>query len=293
LSKKQVPIALSEEKLMELKITTLIENNSDDKRQLLYEHGLSLYIETDGKNILFDTGESGDFIKNAKYLNKNLSKLDYCIISHGHYDHSGGFEKLVSEVDEFPPLIVGEEFFKPKYKKVDTPGYKFNGNSFDEGFIVKKQISLRKVKQDMIYLTDNIIVFHHFFRYTEYEKRNNRFFIKENTEYSPDNFDDEISMGIKTEKGLVVIVGCSHAGIVNILKTISERIDIPIYAVIGGTHLIEADEVRMKKTIDAFKKMKIQLVAVSHCTGEEGIRLISQEMKEQFLFNNTGKIIEI
>ena len=278
---------------MELKITTLIENNSDDLGQLLYEHGLSLYIETDGKNILFDTGESGDFIKNAKSLNKSLDKLDYCIISHGHYDHSGGVEKLISEVDKFPQFIVGEEFFKPKYKTVDAPGYKFNGNSFDEEFIAKKHISLRKVKEDMIYLTDHIIVFHHFSRYTDYEKRNSRFYIKENAEYIPDNFDDEISLGIITEKGLVVIVGCSHVGIVNILKTISKRVNIPIYAVIGGTHLIEADEFRMQKTMDAFKEMKIQLIAVSHCTGEEGIRLISEELKEQFLYNNTGKVIEI
>ena len=100
-------------------------------------------------------------------------------------------------------------------------------------------------------------------------------------------------MGIITEKGLVVIVGCSHVGIVNILKTISKRVNIPICAVIGGTHLIEADEFRMQKTMDAFKEMKIQLIAVSHCTGEEGIRLISEELKEQFLYNNTGKVIEI
>ncbi|MDK2966106.1 MBL fold metallo-hydrolase [Lacrimispora sp.] len=278
---------------MELKITTLIENNPDDKGQLLYEHGLSLYIETDRKNILFDTGESGDFIKNAKSLHKNLDKLDYCIISHGHYDHSGGVEKFISEVDKVPQFIVGEEFFKPKYKTADAPGYKFNGNSFDEEFIAKKQISLRKVKEDMIYLTDHIIVFHHFSRYTDYEVRNSRFFIKENDEFTPDNFDDEISMGIITEKGLVVIVGCSHVGIVNILKTISKRVNIPIHAVIGGTHLIEADEFRMKKTMAAFKDMKIQLIAVSHCTGKEGIRLISEELKEQFLYNNTGKVIEI
>ncbi|MFA9465720.1 MAG: MBL fold metallo-hydrolase [Velocimicrobium sp.] len=278
---------------MNVKITTLIENNPDDKGQLLYEHGLSLYIETDGVNILFDTGESGDFIKNAKYLNKDLNKLDYCIISHGHYDHSGGVEKLIREVDKFPPFIVGEEFFKPKYKTVDTLDYKFNGNSFDEGFIAKKQISLRKVKEDMIYLTDHIIVFHHFSRYTDYEKRNSRFYIKENAKYLPDYFNDEISLGIITEKGFVVIVGCSHVGIVNILKTISERVKLPIHAVIGGTHLIEADEFRMQQTIDAFKEMKLQLVAVSHCTGKEGIRLISEKMKEQFLYNNTGKVIEL
>ena len=278
---------------MELRITTLIENNPDDEGQLLYEHGFSLFIEVEGKKILFDTGQSGDFIENAKSTNKNLNDLDFCVISHGHYDHSGGLKKLVSVIDKFPQLIVGEEFFKPKYKKIDVSNYQFNGNSFDECFILMNQISLRKVKEDMIYLTKKIIVFHSFFSHTEYEKKNKRFFVKENTDFIQDNFDDEISLGIVTKKGLVVIVGCSHVGIVNILKTISEKVNMPIYAVIGGTHLIEADEVRIKKTIDAFKEMKIQLVAVSHCTGEEGISFISQQMKEQFLYNNTGKVIEI
>ena len=100
-------------------------------------------------------------------------------------------------------------------------------------------------------------------------------------------------MGLITKQGLVVIVGCAHIGIVNILKTIADRVNIPIYAVIGGTHLIEADEVRIKRTIDALKEMKLQFVAVSHCTGEQGIRLISQELSEQFIYNNTGNVIVI
>ena len=278
---------------MELKITTLIENNPDDAGELLFEHGLSLYIETNRRNILFDTGLSGKFIENAKSLNKNLNELDFCIISHGHYDHSGGVEKFVREVDKIPLFIVSEEFFAPKYKTTDKPGYVFNGNSFDEEFMSKNQINIKKISEDMIYLTDNIIIFHHFSRFTDYEKRNSRFFVIENAGFIPDDFADEISLGIITEKGLVVVVGCSHVGIVNILKTIAERVDIPIYAVIGGTHLIEADETRMQKTIDAFKEMKIQLIAVSHCTGAEGILQISQELKQQFIYNNTGNVIEI
>ena len=129
--------------------------------------------------------------------------------------------------------------------------------------------------------------------HTYYEKRNSRFYIKENDTYLPDDFDDEISLGIITQKGLVVIVGCSHIGVVNILKTISKKMDMPIYALVGGTHLIEADESRTAQTIKAFRQMDIRLLAVSHCTGKEGIRLISEQMKEQFFFNNTGKIIEI
>lgn len=185
---------------------------------------------------------------------------------------------MIHEVSKRPLYIVGEECFKPKYKVVDGKEFKFNGNSFDEEFISKNQITIKKVKEDMIYLTENIIIFHHFSRYTEYENRNSKFFIKENSEFIPDDFVDEILLGIITEKGLIVIVGYSHVGIVNILKTISERVDIPIYAVIGGTLLIEADEVRMQKSVDAFKEMNIQLIAVSHCTGVEGIRCISREL---------------
>ena len=278
---------------MEVRITTLIENNMDDHSQLIYEHGLSLYIEADGKKILFDTGESGAFVDNAKSLNIDLQSLDFCIISHGHYDHSGGVKKFISEMKIVPPFVVGDEFFRPKYKTTDVPGFKYNGNSFDEEFMENNQISLRKIKEGVVYLTEKIIVFHHFSRDTDYEKRNNRFFIKEHEEYIPDNFDDEIALGMITKKGLVVIVGCSHVGIVNILKTISKRVTIPIYAVIGGTHLIEADEQRIRHTIEAFKEMDIQLLALSHCTGEEGIRLIREEREEQFLYNNTGNVIEI
>lgn len=278
---------------MDLKITTLIENNPDDNDTLLFEHGLSLYIEMDGKKILFDTGQSGKFIDNAKSLNKSLQELDYVIISHGHYDHSGGIKRMVREVEILPTFLVGEEFFKPKYKRLENQSYKFNGNSFDEKYLNAHQISLRKIKEDMVFLTEHMIVFHHFRKYTDYEKRNSKFFIKDEVAYLPDDFEDEICLGIITSKGLVVVVGCSHVGVVNILKTISKRINIPICAVIGGTHLVEADDVRIQRTIDTFKEMKIKMTAVSHCTGEKGIGLMKQQLKEQYFYNNTGKIIEI
>jgi 7,8-dihydropterin-6-yl-methyl-4-(beta-D-ribofuranosyl)aminobenzene 5'-phosphate synthase len=293
--KRKTRIAQKKEeiKTMKIKITTLIENNPDDLGQLLFEHGLSLYIEADGKKILFDTGQSGDFIENANSLDKSLEALDFCIISHGHYDHSGGIERFVSESCKKPVFFVGEEFFRPKYKRADVSDYKYIGNSIEEDFFVKNQISLKKVKEDMVYLTDRILLFHHFSEYTDYEKRNDKFYVKGRKDYIPDDFADEISMGIISEKGLVVIVGCSHFGIVNILKTIAHKVALPIYAVIGGTHLIDAGEDRMQKTIDAFCEMNIQLLAVSHCTGENGICLMKEKMEGPFFYNNTGKVIEI
>lgn len=278
---------------MGVQITTLIENQIDDNGQLLFEHGLSLYIETDGKTLLFDTGQSGDFLKNAKVLGKDLNILDYCILSHGHYDHTGGLEHFVSETMKLPKLIVGEEFFNSKYKAIGTKEYKFNGNSFQESFVEKLSTDLIKVSEDMISLTENIFVFHHFKRHNDFEQRDSKFLLKIGEEYLPDDFADEIALGIITKKGLVVVVGCSHVGIINILRTISERAQVPIYAVVGGTHLVDSGEERIRKTIEIFQEMKIQLVALSHCTGDNGILKLQERMKGQFIHNNTGHVLII
>lgn len=277
---------------MEVKVTTLIENTPDDKNLLLYEHGLSLYIEVGDTRILFDTGQSGDFIENAKALNISLDHLDYVIISHGHYDHSGGLKKLSKEY-QIPTLIVGEEFFQPKYKVDMNDEYHYNGISFDEDYLIKHQIPLRKVKEEVTYLSNQIVIFHHFSKSNEFEKRKKQLVVKQSTGFVVDEFKDEIVLGIVTERGLVVLAGCSHAGIVNILTSITERTKLPICAVIGGTHLVDASIERLEKTVEAFQVLKIPFIAVSHCTGETGIKMIKDAYKEQFVYNNTGCVMTL
>lgn len=278
---------------MSLKITTLIENSKGDNKELINEHGFSLYIEADEVKILFDTGKSGDFIKNAEKLNIDLSKLDYVILSHGHYDHSGGFMKLVDKVGASFKLIVGEKFFNPKYKLTEKAGYKYNGNPFKEKFIYDNNISTKYINEDVFYINKDIMVFSNFERKNNFEKLNENFFVKQGIEYNVDNFSDEIVLAINLHGLLFIILGCSHVGVVNILDTIIKRTGMPIYGIVGGTHLIEADELRLNSTIDFLKEKKVAILGVSHCTGENAVREIKREFKERFLDNSTGNIIKI
>jgi len=278
---------------MNLKITNLIEDNPSVNSKLHNEHGLSLYIEIDGIKILFDTGKSGEFIKNAELLKIDLNKLNYVVLSHGHYDHSGGFRKFVDKVVNSYKLIVGKNFFNNKYKLVEKNNYNYIGNSFDKEYIQQNNIQIKYIEEDIFYITENIMIFSNFKKNNNFELINKKFYIKKDENYLLDNFSDEIVLVIKIEKGLVVILGCSHVGIINILETIIERIDMPIYCLVGGTHLIEADEQRVNKTIDFLKEKDIHILGMNHCTGEYAIEKMKNEFRDKFVSNNTGNIIKI
>ena len=276
-----------------VKITTLIENNPDQENSLCFEHGLSMLIETEDKKILFDTGKSGDFLKNAETLCCDMKNLDYLVISHGHYDHSGGVTALLKTLTDTTTLVVGASFFEPKYRKEQEGTYRFNGNSFQEKDFLLKHVQISKITKKMEYLTEQILIFSGFEKSNDFEKTDPSFCLKENNVYVQDNFQDEIVMGTITKLGLVVITGCSHAGIVNILDAIAAVTKIPIYAVIGGTHLIAADDERIEKTIKAMKRLNIKKIAVSHCTGETAIYKLKDAFGADFIVNHTGNIIII
>jgi 7,8-dihydropterin-6-yl-methyl-4-(beta-D-ribofuranosyl)aminobenzene 5'-phosphate synthase len=286
-----------------LKITTLIENTKEKDSNLINEHGLSILIEVDNKKILFDTGASASFINNAKDLNISLKDIDHILLSHGHYDHCGGLRNFLDEYNPDCTLHLHKDFFKVCDKSYlndennvfsnDTcEKYRYIGIDFDENYIGSKNAEISLIKEDIYKLSHSLYVFSNFEKSIDYEKRNENMKIKIHEKYVTDNFTEEIALGIDTPKGLLIIVGCSHVGILNTLSTIEKRTGKKIYGVIGGTHLVEAQEDRILKTIDYIKEKNIDLIGFSHCTGEKAVEMFKKAF-HNFFINSTGTIIEV
>lgn len=283
-----------------MKITTLIENTQDEKELLINEHGLSIFIESSFGNILYDTGKTGDFIENAKKLNIDLSTIDTLILSHAHYDHCGGVKRLLETYNINPRLIVSEDFFKKsdKYHYSDgnlnadfakEAGYTYVGIEFDEEYIKSKNVKIEYLKDSMMKVNDEVFVFSKFKKYHDFEKENKNMQIKiSDDEYVVDPFSDEISIGLKTKDGLVILLGCAHPGFLNITDSIREVSGEKIAGIIGGTHLIEADEERINKSVDYLNSLGVKILGLSHCTGEKVAKIFDEKCSGTFL-NRTGK----
>ncbi|AQR94381.1 MBL fold metallo-hydrolase [Clostridium saccharoperbutylacetonicum] len=286
-----------------MKITTLIENSPDENESLKNEHGLSMFIETDTCKVLFDTGKTGAFIDNAKKLNINLKAIDVLILSHAHYDHCGGVKRLLETYNIKPKIIVSEHFFEKleRYHYSDgslksdfskESGYTYVGIDFNKEYLESKNIPISYVHDNVLKVSDDIFVFANFNKYYDFEKLNKDMKLKVADNYEVDIFDDEISLGLKTENGTVILLGCAHPGFLNIVQTIKERTNEKISGIIGGTHLIEANADRIEKSITCINDLKLDLLGLSHCTGENAANAIHEKCKNSFI-NRTGTILTL
>lgn len=272
---------------MSLKITTLIENSQGEHLGLKTEHGISFYIEKDDTRLLFDSGESDAFIYNANRLNIDLKKTDKVVLSHGHYDHTGGLVAL-NEIFTDYELFLGTGFFEEKYGYRNN-SYEFLGNCFTEEDLISKKIKYSFVSNRKTEIAEDIFIITNFIRNNDDEIINPRFKLYKNNSFIPDPFNDEVLIAIKTPKGIVVLVGCSHPGIKNMIDTVEKEFDQEVYTVLGGTHLVEANEKSLAKSVEYLGNSNIKILGVSHCTGAVGVKKL--EGKKNFFHNSTGSMI--
>ncbi|NLL37466.1 MAG: MBL fold metallo-hydrolase [Fretibacterium sp.] len=273
-----------------LRITTLVENRDGEHHGLRSEHGLSLYVEKGEVRFLFDTGQSDALIHNAVQLGVDLGAVDFVVLSHGHYDHTGGFRHL-AERFFIPQLFVGPGFFEEKYA-LRGRACDFLGNSFDETFLKKKTIPWTVISEPIREIAPDIFLLSGFPRLHEDETIPQRFVLRREGTFEQDSFADEIALVIRTAQGSVVLLGCSHPGMRNMLDAVQERLDAPIRAVLGGTHLVEAHGKRLEESLEYLQLLNSRgaVVSISHCTGKEVLE--DAQLRDSLLtWNGTGSSI--
>lgn len=265
-----------------MKIVTLIENMVS-KSELVAEHGLSLYIETDHKKIIFDTGQTGHFILNAEKLGIDIGDVDYLILSHGHYDHTGGLKKFL-EINSKAAVLAKEEIFIPKFSgKTRYIGLKDHPE-------IRKRISFVKtttiIDNDLIVIPQIKIVnsLDTNFRML-YKKTGNSFFT--------DDFEDELFLVLKNRNKISIITACSHRGITNICSQATGLYDLPVHMIIGGFHMKDCSEEQSSFILGYLKQIKPEMIGVSHCTGVEKYADLKRDLESKVFYNFTGNEITI
>lgn len=272
------------------KIVTLVENEAGVHKGLRSEHGISFYVECHGKKLLFDTGQSRAFLENAEKLKIDIGKIDALVISHGHYDHSGG-TRFLFEGGIKPPVWVGKGFFDEKYAK-DGTTYEYVGNDFGEEYFKSVGVTYQEVDTEVQEILPGVYAVTQFERLFPDETANPRFWVLRKGSFEQDPFGDELSLVLDTPKGLVVILGCSHPGVKNILSTITKRFSRKIHAVLGGTHMVDATEGSVACSLQYFSEGLVDLLGVSHCTGEKASKQIAERIEGSFA-NHTGSMLWI
>lgn len=271
-----------------MKIFNLLENSSINNN-ILCEHGLSLGIEYKNHLIIYDVGQSAKFITNAKILGFGLESVDAVILSHGHYDHTGGLPEFL-EMNKKAKVYIHEKAFKDRYSR-SSKMTKFNGipwlekiSAFEDRIVVINKTT--ELYKDFWLITDHS-------GEESLSSLDDRLVYKDGEEYIKDPFDDEIIIVVKNNKKPIVLSGCAHNGIVNILASIKNKIGInAIEWIIGGLHLKGASAIKIKHVIDHLKDYKITNWAINHCTGEEALKQFNLAFPGKVVDFKGGQIIE-
>lgn len=270
-----------------VKITVLSENTVGLSQGLTGEWGLSLLVETSDIKILFDTGAQGHLLSNADALGIDLKTVDALVLSHGHYDHAGGMKAFL-RLRGWLPVYAHSNFFAAHYKSSPSPHY--------IGVQFTKE-ELEKSGADFIFtdspreIAPGVWTSGEIPRKNDAEIISNNFFSLDHTgkKISPDPIKDDMSLFCVTPKGLLIILGCAHAGLINIVQHAREVTGVnPIYGIIGGTHLEPAPVPQQEATIEFLQSLNLQFLAPNHCTGLSMITRLASMFDSRFHFAPTG-----
>jgi 7,8-dihydropterin-6-yl-methyl-4-(beta-D-ribofuranosyl)aminobenzene 5'-phosphate synthase len=272
-------------------VTTLVENSvAQSGRGLLAEHGLSFYIEAGDRKILFDTGQNLAISNNARVLGIDLNQIDTVVLSHGHYDHSGGLPSIIESNTKFA-LYGHPDVFSRKVKK-NNGNYKYIGIPVEKHDIINRGISLQ-LNREPVEIAPGLMTSGEIALENDFEVGEPIFFLKENETVIADTLADDQALILDTAQGLVVLLGCSHRGVINTLQQVVRLKGNPkIHAILGGLHLAKASDDKLAKIVDHLREFDLDMIGVGHCTGPRAFLALANEFNDRVFFNTVGKAIE-
>ncbi len=279
---------------MRIRITVLCENLVG-RLVGSGEHGFSALIETDQGNFLFDTGNGHSIVTNSLKLDRDLKSIQKIFLSHGHYDHTGGLPEVLQlkgkvDVHAHPHIFLDrfhviKEDGKETKRFIGIPYKKRYLEYLGANFILNTDF--REVGKG-IFLTGEVP------RETTFEKSDPRLFSEIDGKMVQDIFLDDQSLVLDSGKGLILILGCAHAGMINIVHHVIEKTGKEkFHTLMGGTHLDFLTPEQLEASIHSLKKMDIERIGVSHCTGIKAAFRLQQEFGDRFYYGCVGSVLEV
>ena len=259
-------------------LTVICDNHA--KNELLSEHGLSFYILADGLTILFDTGSGETLLPNAMKLGIDLAKCSHLVLSHGHYDHSGGVAQVLAK-NTYCSVIAHPFILSDRYSRHADRPVKRIGMPVNERAVLQ-QLDPVRLHCSLVasFISDNIGITGFIPRTHVFEDTGGPFYLDETGQFA-DLIPDDQALWINTPQGLVVILGCCHSGVSNTVEYIRQLNDgAGVAGIIGGLHLLHASAERLEQTIIYLKKLKPQFIYAGHCTGDDVIVMLREHLRD-------------
>lgn len=278
-----------------MKITAIIENKA--KGNLNCEHGLAVHIEYNGKQYLLDSGASDKFLDNASALGIDISKIDVGILSHAHYDHSGGYTGFFSKNSE-AKVYLQSAARELCYSKV---GFIKEYIGIPEGILDTYKERFLFVDGDY-QIDDGVWLITHHTKGLEEKGRKGRMYILTKEGLTEDSFNHEQSLVFEAESGLVILNSCCHAGVdIVVQEVLSKFPGKSIAAVIGGFHLMGIlgpsfkgeKAVNIKALGKRLKDLNVAEIYTGHCTGNPALKLLKKELGDRIHYFSTGTVVEL
>jgi 7,8-dihydropterin-6-yl-methyl-4-(beta-D-ribofuranosyl)aminobenzene 5'-phosphate synthase len=253
------------------------------------EWGWSILVETGNERVLVDAGAEGVAVQNADMMGVNLRNIDKLLLSHAHRDHSGGLRHMLKRTG--PLEVIAHPAVWEEKCKTDPDGRnpQYNGIPYAKSELERLahfNLQIEPVRIGEFMTTTGEVPME-----TQFETIEPNFRVKTEDGLRPDSFPDYQALVVKHPKGLVVVLGCAHRGIINTLLHARKLTgEDRVYAVVGGTHLYPKNEQQVKETVQVLKTLRVEHVGVSHCTGFSAARRLADAFGADFFLNTAGTV---